>query len=245
MKIIKQLNITPTIIYNDCDLDKVKILNDSRNKAGIYCWINNINDKFYVGSSVNLTERFYKYYSLKHLTMRKTPIHNAILKYGYSNFSLAILEFVADKGEIINKEQYYLDLLDPDYNVLVIAGSALGYKHTEETLKVFKERVLSEEARNNLSIAATVRILTEEVREKISEKRKGIKLSEETRAKISKSASDLIGVKVDVFNIETNEKLSFDSFTSAAKYINVSRTAVTRVLKNGKLIQKIYMIKAK
>ena len=64
MKKIKQFDITPTIIYSNCDLDKVKILNDNRNKGGIYCWINNSNDKIYVGSSVNLTERFYKYYSI-------------------------------------------------------------------------------------------------------------------------------------------------------------------------------------
>jgi group I intron endonuclease len=177
--------------------------------------------------------------------MRKTPIHNAILKNGYSNFSLAILECIADKEETITREQYYLDLLNPDYNVLEIAGSTLGYKHTEETLKVFKKRVLSEEGRNNLSIAATGRILSEEVREKISEKRKGIKLTEETRAKISKSASDLIGIKIDVINIETNEKLSFDNLTSAAMYIDVSRTAVAKALKNGKLIKKIYIIKKK
>lgn len=245
MKTIKELNVTPIIIYNNCDLDKVKILNDNRNQGGIYCWINNINDKIYVGSSVNLTERFYKYYSVKHLTMRNTPIHNAILKYGYSNFSLAILEYIADKGEIIGKEQYYLDLLNPNYNVLEVAGSTLGYKHTEETLKGFKERILSEEARNNLSIAATGRILSEEVREKISEKRKGIKLTEETRAKISKSASDLIGIKIDVINIETNKKLSFDNLTSAAKYINVSRTAVAKALRNSKLIKNIYLIKEK
>lgn len=245
MKRIKQFDITPAIIYNNCDLDKVIILDDNRNKGGIYCWINNINDKIYVGSSVNLTERFYKYYSVKHLTMRKTPIHNAILKNGYSNFSLAILEYIADKEETINKEQYYLDLLNPNYNVLEVAGSTLGYKHSEETLKVFKERVLSKEARNNLSIAATGRILSEEVRDKISEKRKGIKLTEEIRAKISKSASDLIGIKIDVINIENYAKLSFDNLTSAAKYINVSRTAVAKALKNGKLIQKIYKIQKK
>lgn len=243
MKTIKQLNITPAIIYNNCDLDKVNILDDNRNKGGIYCWINNINDKIYVGSSVNLTERFYKYYSVKHLTMRKTPIHNAILKYGFSNFSLAILEYIVDKEEVVNKEQYYLDLLDPNYNILEIAGSSLGYKHTEETLNSFKERVLSEQARNNLSIAATGRILSEEVRKKISDKRKGIKLTEEIRAKISKSTSDLIGVKIDVINTETNEKLSFDNLTSAAKYIDVSRTAVAKALKTSKLIKKIYMIK--
>ncbi|KAM4054285.1 GIY-YIG endonuclease (mitochondrion) [Hirsutella rhossiliensis] len=146
--------ITPAITYKNCDQNKIQILNDNRNKGGIYCWINNINNKIYVGSSINLTNRFYKYYSIKHLTLRKTPIHNALLKYGYSNFTL-ILEYITDKEQVIKREQYYLDFLKPQYNILAKANSFLGYKHTEETLKFFREgRILNEEARNKLSIAA-------------------------------------------------------------------------------------------
>lgn len=31
------------------------------------------------------------------------------------------------------REQYYLDKLKPKYNILKIAGSSLGYKHTSIT----------------------------------------------------------------------------------------------------------------
>nr|YP_010716004.1 hypothetical protein P2Y88_mgp06 [Paraisaria gracilioides]WDE74402.1 hypothetical protein [Paraisaria gracilioides] len=125
--------IIPAITYKDSDIYKIQILNDNRNKGGIYCWINNINKKIYVGSSINLTNRFYKYYSVKHLTLRKTPIHNALLKYGYSNFTLLILEYITEKEQIIKREQYYLDFLKPQYNILEKANSFLGYKHTEES----------------------------------------------------------------------------------------------------------------
>lgn len=37
-----------------------------------------------------------------------------------------------DKKETLLREQYYLDLLKPDYNILKNAGSPLGYKHSEE-----------------------------------------------------------------------------------------------------------------
>lgn len=110
-------------------------------------WVNNINAKIYVGSSINLTNRFYKYYSVKHLTIRKTPIHNALLKYGYSNFTLLILEYVTDKKQVIKREQYYLDFLKPQYNILEKANSFQGYKHREKTLKFFREgRILDEQA---------------------------------------------------------------------------------------------------
>lgn len=44
-------------------------------------------------------------------------IHKALLKYGYSNFSLEILEY-CNQRDIVKREQYYLDLLKPDYNIL-------------------------------------------------------------------------------------------------------------------------------
>ena len=43
-------------------------------------------------------------------------------------------------GETIQKEQYYLDHFDFDYNILEKADSILGYKHTIETLAKMKGR---------------------------------------------------------------------------------------------------------
>ena len=60
-------------------------------------------------------------------------IYKALLKYGYSNFTLEILEY-CDPKDLIKREQYYLDLIKPEYNILIIAGSRLGKKHSEETL---------------------------------------------------------------------------------------------------------------
>jgi group I intron endonuclease len=72
-------------------------------------------------------------------------IYSALLKYGYSNFELAILEY-CDSEDLIKKEQYYIDLLKPNYNLLTIAGSLLGFKHTEEAkLKIS----VSQQGKNN------------------------------------------------------------------------------------------------
>jgi group I intron endonuclease len=56
-------------------------------------------------------------------------IYKAILKYGYSYFCLDILEY-SEPNILISREQYYIDLLKPKYNILKITGSNLGYKHT-------------------------------------------------------------------------------------------------------------------
>lgn len=59
------------------------------------------------------------------------------MKYGYSNFILEILEY-CDKFDLLNREQYYMNLLKPEYNVLLTAGSNLGFKHSEGTIEVYR-----------------------------------------------------------------------------------------------------------
>jgi len=69
-------------------------------------------------------------------------INKALLKYGYSNFSLEILEY-CERLETIKREQYYIDKLKPDYNILKVAGSSLGFKHTEETKTKVRNALLA------------------------------------------------------------------------------------------------------
>jgi len=59
-------------------------------------------------------------------------IYRALLNNGYSNFSLAIIEY-CEPENCLKREQYYIDLLKPEYNILKIAGSSLGHKHSQET----------------------------------------------------------------------------------------------------------------
>ena len=50
-------------------------------------WVNKVNGNTYVGSSVDLRERLYVYYSLLKLNKSNRIIDKALLKYGYSKFS--------------------------------------------------------------------------------------------------------------------------------------------------------------
>lgn len=171
-------------------------------------------------------------------------IYKAILKYGYSNFKLEILEY-CDVNILLLREQYYIDLLKPEYNILSKAGSTLGYKHTTETLKKFKTRKFSKETLVNITKAAKGRVLSEETRTKISKARTGIKLSNETRVKLSAIGTAKIGIAVKVTNIITNEVKEYATLTLAALALGVSRTAVKKAINLGKVIKKIYTIKFK
>ena len=136
---------------NSLDL-RSTICKENLNKAGIYRWTNLITGKTYIGSSSNLGKRFSGYYSIKFLereTLKtKSMIYFALLKYGHSSFKLEILEY-CDSKVLISREQKYLDLLKPEYNILDKAGSSLGFKHSESTIAKFKEisnsRIYSEE----------------------------------------------------------------------------------------------------
>jgi len=94
-----------------------------------------LNGKTYIGSSVDLRQRFIQYYRITYLSHKrrgKSLICRSILKNGYSAFTLEILEY-CDPSEVLLREQYYIDELKPEYNILKIAGSSLGYKHSEDT----------------------------------------------------------------------------------------------------------------
>ena len=83
----------------------------------------------YVGSSVNISVRLYTYYSLGSLVKSNRPIDRSLLKHGFSNFKLEILEYCGI-ADLLKREQYYMDILKPEYNIVETAGSTLGYKHT-------------------------------------------------------------------------------------------------------------------
>lgn len=86
-------------------------------------------------------------------------INKALLKYGHENFSLTILEY-CDIEAVIEREQSYFDILNPEYNVLPLAGSSGSYLHSAESkLKMSEARKgkpgkpHSEEAKAKLSQA--------------------------------------------------------------------------------------------
>jgi group I intron endonuclease len=63
---------------------------------------------------------------------RTSIIYSALLKHGYDNFTLDIVEY-CEVDILIEREQYYFDLLKPEYNILKAANSRIGSKHSLKT----------------------------------------------------------------------------------------------------------------
>nr|YP_010218776.1 hypothetical protein LK370_mgp047 [Morchella brunnea]UBU98583.1 hypothetical protein [Morchella brunnea] len=87
-------NYKPEKLYPNADVAKTQILSDNKNQSGIYLWRNLINGKKYVGSSKDLRVRLRKYFDINYLERHNNmQISRALLKYGYSNFSIEIIEY--------------------------------------------------------------------------------------------------------------------------------------------------------
>jgi group I intron endonuclease len=142
------------------------------------------------------------------------------LFYGHDNFTLEILEY-CDKTEIIKREQYYIDKLNPEYNISKTAGSILGYKHTLKTRLKMKTRKLSDKALANLKAAKA-----------------GIAPSAFTRAR----HLAVTGHPIVVENKENNTIKIYNSIRGAARELGVSHATLLNYIKSKKLLKDIYMI---
>jgi hypothetical protein len=80
-------NWTPVKVYKNADIQE-QILSENKGFSGIYKFTNKINGKIYVGSAEDLRIRFKRYFNRNYLKTNNMLISRALLKHGYSNFSL-------------------------------------------------------------------------------------------------------------------------------------------------------------
>jgi hypothetical protein len=117
-------------IYTDPLNQRNLIRNDNDGKIGIYCWVNKINSKFYIGSGDSLYLRISDYYQNWYILYRSNVyIVKALSKYGMKNFSLVILEY-SDSKNLILCEQKWIDLLKPKYNLRSAIKKTKDFKDT-------------------------------------------------------------------------------------------------------------------
>lgn len=243
------LPVVPVKVYTNADLDKKSILNENKGRAGVYCWTNKVNGKFYIGSAINLYKRLVKYYNYEHLAKSNMIINKALLKYGYSEFSLQILEY-CDPDSAVSREQYYMDLLKPIYNILGTAGSSMGYKHSDEAKakisaawSVPRPKLVvkhSEETKAKMSETRKGKKHLEGTIAKIRAASLGNKHSEETKAKMAAAK----GTGVEVTDIDSGRVEVYVSMRQAAIALNTSLATVREYIKNNnKFLGKYEIVK--
>ena len=216
--------------------------------CGIYCIINIINNKKYVGKSRNIEKRWTIH--KRKLSLKNHPnIHllNAWYKYGENNFNFKIIE-ECFKESLSEKEIFYInyfDTLNNGYNK-TRGGDGFSMNHSDNTKRKISESLknqwkagerkgkpFTQESKEKLKgktpwNKGRKNCYTKDQIEKMSESKRGEKspyygkhLSEKTKEKIS------VSLKKIASNKEYREKLS-KAFqekkkkNSTSEYIGVS-----------------------
>lgn len=171
--------------------------------CGIYKITNIVNNKIYVGSAINISNRF-----KTHKRLLKNNIHfnshlqSSYNKYGSSCFKYEIIETITE-DIMLKRESYWINILNANnreygYNKRLVVNSNLGIKLSDET------------------------------RKKLSDSHLGHRRSEETHKKIIESQYK----KICQFDMDGNYIKIFNSLKEAAEELNVKyTTSITACLK--------------
>lgn len=111
----------------------------TNNKCIVYSILNIVNDKRYVGSTINPSSRLREHFnSLSKGSHHSILLQRAFNKYGEHSFTVDILEEDIPLNILRDREQYWIDKINPEYNI---------YKDVRK-YSTFK---FSDEVRNNIA----------------------------------------------------------------------------------------------
>jgi group I intron endonuclease len=158
---IKPVKLYPNLFENRAEFRK-----DHRKKNGsigaIYMLVL-LSDPshFYVGQSINVLGRINNYLNQSFLLDHKncnSPIVRGLLKHGWSNYALIIIEYV-DAPMLNDREVHWISLLKPYYNVSLGGGSSQGVPHSDKTKELLRNQRLgstqSDETKKKISESNT------------------------------------------------------------------------------------------
>ena len=103
--------------------------------SGVYKITNKITGDFYIGSSKNIMSRWYYHKAPSIWTQHPgMKLYQAIVQYGLNNFKFEIVEETSNLKE---REQYWIDLLQPVYNIKRANG--IDIEQYKEYHKAYRE----------------------------------------------------------------------------------------------------------
>jgi group I intron endonuclease len=174
-------------------------------KTGIYIIRNVINGKVYVGSAVDVAHRWVVHrLSLERGDHHSIHLQRAWDEYGSDAFEFALIESVAVIGELLSREQHWLDYFQAakskyGYNVLLAAGAIPSWRGREK----------SPEHRTNIGAALC-----------------GIQRSEKTKAKVRLARSRQAPASLE--SREKNRQQMLAQWTNPQYRQKMSRVAKRR-----------------
>lgn len=194
---------------------KFLIPDEHKNASGVYIIRNTVNEKVYVGSTVNFRKRY-----LAHRRALEKSMHHShslsrfAAKHGLETLLFDLLEAtLADKNILLSTEQKWIDLLLPfrnnGFNSSPTAGSIMGWRASDEQRRRRSEnqkgRRHSDESKGRMSEAqkSLHKQLSQEAKQRLSDANKGKRHSEETKQKMSESQKK----KAAILSNEARERI--------------------------------------
>jgi group I intron endonuclease len=173
---------------------------------------------FYIGSAVDFFDRKIRHkYHLNSNQHKNKRLQRMFNKYGAESLVFDIIEIVFDSSKLIEKEQHHIDTLNPSLNMLRVAGSCLGYKHSDSTRRLIsssnKGRKMTDEQNRKNSLA-----------QKGNKNAKGSVRSEQQRELLRKLKSK------PVIDLESGK--IYDSVKEAAAFLGFKYQTVYAKLTN-------------
>ena len=223
------------MFFNNVQESKRAIYKTLKGKSGVYLFINNITKDLYVGSSITLSKRMTSHFYLANSDKATNIVlSRAMRKYELKNFSLGILEICASDTVVCSElEQKWMDYYKPRYNVLKVAGSSSGFRHSIDTINKLKEQFKKEShpKHGTASSPETINAIAQGIKEFYlthSHPSKGLK------GKLS-PLYGIGGKSVFCYN-QNGEELIFPSINGAKQHFHVRWTLIKKSIDTGQSI---------
>lgn len=240
--------------------------------CGIYCIINTVNQKRYIGSSDNCYLRL-----LDHRAELRGGVHsnkhlqNAYNKYGEGAFDCYILEF-CDKSIKLEREKYYIDLFNSEYNIIknpveihiseesrkkISESRISGFK--AGTIKAYQSKEIHQydlqgnyiktfksqkEMCKSIGIheCSIIRYFKNNYSQCAGYQWSYKKVDKLPAVKKLKKDNSYLNKAVIVTNMVNNTTIEFKSITDCAKYFNVTGCVIGYVIKHTNIYKNKYKI---
>lgn len=155
-------------------------------ESGVYIIRNVVSGSFYIGSAVHIRKRIINHRGdLRRGKHHNKPLAHAWAKYGEGAFVAERIQ-ACEKHELYAVEQWWMDLMQPDYNVKPIAEPGwLGLKMPADAVKKMRARL-------------TGRRLSESHCKNIGDSRRGVRRPQAVAAKVTASRARTIAGRLAV-----------------------------------------------
>lgn len=127
--------------------NRVPISQHGKGVPGVYVFKDSETGAIYVGGAVNLYNRVTFYFMPSIVNSENRGVYRYLRTYGYDNLNLHMFTMStrSDITQVVELEQYFINILKPDLNVDLIAGGFSGYHESmsqENKNKLQEERGL-------------------------------------------------------------------------------------------------------